>query len=96
MVVQRIAYGSVDERKAAGKQACKRTPPSAHAGWRSAGDRPDPAVLLEAWIFAHRARLQPAEPSWNVLTLARVIPPVPRAASNVPGQMVVIAGRQEP
>ena len=30
-----------------GRQARDRTPPSSHAGWRPAADRPDPVALLE-------------------------------------------------
>jgi hypothetical protein len=42
-----IAYPSVDERRAYGEGARKRTPPSAHSGWKPAADRPDPVTLLE-------------------------------------------------
>jgi hypothetical protein len=42
-----IAYPSVDERRAHGEEARKRTPPSAHCGWKPAVDRPDPVALLE-------------------------------------------------
>ena len=42
-----IAYSSIDERKAHGEEARKRTPPSAHSGWKPAADRPDPVALLE-------------------------------------------------
>ena len=47
MAVQVIAHPSIDERRAAGTQARERTPPSSHAGWRPAADRPDPVALLE-------------------------------------------------
>lgn len=46
MAVERIAHPSVAERKAKGKDAWGRTPPSSHAGWRPAADRPDPVALL--------------------------------------------------
>jgi uncharacterized protein (DUF2252 family) len=42
-----IAYPSIDERTAQGEEAGRRTPPSAHAGWKPAADRPDPVALLE-------------------------------------------------
>jgi uncharacterized protein (DUF2252 family) len=38
---------SRDERRAAGEAARSRVPPSAHATWRPAPDRPDPVALLE-------------------------------------------------
>ena len=47
MAVNEIAYLSIDERRARGEEARKRTPPSAHSGWKPAPDRPDPVVLLE-------------------------------------------------
>ena len=47
MAVKQVAHPSLDERKAAGRQAQDRTPPSSHAGWRPAADRPDPVALLE-------------------------------------------------
>jgi uncharacterized protein (DUF2252 family) len=42
-----IAHPSVDERRARGKEAGNRTPPSSHRGWAPAADRPDPVALLE-------------------------------------------------
>jgi uncharacterized protein (DUF2252 family) len=47
MAVKVIEHLSVEERKAAGKQARVRTPLSAHTGWEPAGDRLDPVKLLE-------------------------------------------------
>jgi uncharacterized protein (DUF2252 family) len=47
MAVNEIAYPSIDERRAHGEEARKRTPPSAHSGWKPATDRPDPVALLE-------------------------------------------------
>jgi len=41
-----IAHPSLDERRAEGRQARDRTPPSSHSGWRPAADRPDPVALL--------------------------------------------------
>jgi uncharacterized protein (DUF2252 family) len=43
----RIPHPSVDERRAQGKEARNRIPPSSHAGWTPASDRPDPVALLE-------------------------------------------------
>ena len=47
MAVKQVAHPSIDERKAMGRQAAERTPPSSHAKWRPAADRPDPVGLLE-------------------------------------------------
>src|SRR5215470_14293645 len=47
MAVKKVAHPSIDERKAMGRQAGDRTPPSSHAGWKPAADRPDPVGLLE-------------------------------------------------
>jgi uncharacterized protein (DUF2252 family) len=41
-----IEHPTLDERRARGRQACERTPPSSHSGWRPAADRPDPVALL--------------------------------------------------
>ncbi len=43
----RIAHPSLEERRAEGRVAGDRVPPSSHAGWRPAADRPDPVTLLE-------------------------------------------------
>jgi uncharacterized protein (DUF2252 family) len=42
-----IAHPSLEERRAEGRQARDRTPPSSHSGWRPAADRPDPVALLQ-------------------------------------------------
>src|SRR5215470_7857305 len=47
MAVKKVAHPSIDERKVAGRQARDQTPPSSHAGWKPAADRPDPVGLLE-------------------------------------------------
>src|SRR5499427_7176924 len=47
MAVKKIAHPTIDERKAVGSQARDHTPPSSHAGWKPAADRPDPIALLE-------------------------------------------------
>jgi uncharacterized protein (DUF2252 family) len=46
MAVAKIAHPSIDERRAKGKEARDRTPPSSHTGWAPAADRPDPVALL--------------------------------------------------
>ena len=43
----RIAHPNVEERQARGEETRSRTPPSSHAGWAAADDRPDPVGLLE-------------------------------------------------
>src|SRR5215510_2533786 len=45
--IRRIKHLSLDERLAQGLTARDRTPPSSHAGWSPAADRPDPVALLE-------------------------------------------------
>ena len=47
MAVRNVAHPSVDDRMATGGQARERMPPSGHAGWVPAADRPDPVALLE-------------------------------------------------
>jgi hypothetical protein len=47
MAVTSVANSSLDERKASGREAQKRTPASSHQGWSPAVDRPDPVALLE-------------------------------------------------
>src|SRR5215469_11800393 len=47
MAVNQVTHPSIDERKAMGRQAGERTPPSSHAKWHPAADRPDPVGLLE-------------------------------------------------
>ena len=47
MAVTQIAHPSIDERKAKGQKARRRTPSASHSGWRPAADRPDPVALLE-------------------------------------------------
>jgi uncharacterized protein (DUF2252 family) len=45
--IRRISHPSLDERLDKGRTARDRTPPSSHAGWTPAVDRPDPVGLLE-------------------------------------------------
>lgn len=45
--IRRIDHPSLDERVAQGRTARDRIPPSSHAGWSPASDRPDPVGLLE-------------------------------------------------
>ncbi len=59
MAVQVISHPSIDERRAAGQQTRKQTPPSSHTGWRPAADRPDPVALLEAQNLTREPDLVP-------------------------------------
>jgi uncharacterized protein (DUF2252 family) len=59
MAATTIAYPSIDERRAHGAEARRRTPPSAHSGWRPAADRPDPVALIEAQDVARVPGLVP-------------------------------------
>ena len=45
--IRRISRPSLDERLNKGRTTRDRTPPSSHAGWSPAVDRPDPVGLLE-------------------------------------------------
>jgi hypothetical protein len=47
MAVQKITHLSIGERRAKGSEARDRTPPSSHAKWVPAADRPDLVALLE-------------------------------------------------
>jgi uncharacterized protein (DUF2252 family) len=58
-VKTRIAHPSVEERRAQGKEARDRTPPSSHTGWAPATDRPDPVALLEEQNRAREPDLVP-------------------------------------
>jgi uncharacterized protein (DUF2252 family) len=53
------AHKSVDERRALGKEARERTPPSAHAGWEAAAARPDPVGLLDEQNLTREPDLVP-------------------------------------
>jgi len=59
MAVIRVAHPSIDERIAMGQQAGDRTPPSSHANWSPAADRPDPVSLLEEQNATREADLVP-------------------------------------
>jgi uncharacterized protein (DUF2252 family) len=43
----KLAHQSVEERRARGREARIRTPPSSHEGWAPAAERPDPVALLK-------------------------------------------------
>jgi uncharacterized protein (DUF2252 family) len=47
MAAKQVAHPSIDERRAKGRQARDRTPPSSHVKWHPATNRPDPVALLE-------------------------------------------------
>jgi uncharacterized protein (DUF2252 family) len=53
------AHPSVGERMARGREAASLAPRSAHAGWKPAGDRPDPVALLEAQNLTREPDLVP-------------------------------------
>ena len=57
--IRRISRLSLDDRLDKGRTARDRTPPSGHAGWRSAADRPDPVGLLEQQDRTREADLVP-------------------------------------
>jgi uncharacterized protein (DUF2252 family) len=57
--VSKVAHPSLDERRAEGRQASDRTPPSSHSGWRPAADRPDPVALLEEQDLSREQDLVP-------------------------------------
>ena len=59
MAVRKVAHPSVDDRMARGGQARERTPPSGHAGWVPAADRPDPVALLEEQNLTREKDLVP-------------------------------------
>ncbi len=42
-----VAHPSLEERRAKGREARDRVPPSGHSRWRPAAARPDPVALLE-------------------------------------------------
>ncbi len=42
----KLAHRSVEEHRARGEEARRRTPLSSHNGWAPAADRPDPVALL--------------------------------------------------
>jgi uncharacterized protein (DUF2252 family) len=55
----KVPHLSVDERRAQGKEARDRTPPSSHTGWAPATDRPDPVGLLEEQNLTRELDLVP-------------------------------------
>jgi uncharacterized protein (DUF2252 family) len=59
MAVSAVTHPSVDERRALGKAARKRTPPTSHAGWAPAANRPDPVALLDAQNLTREKDLVP-------------------------------------
>ncbi len=59
MAGKQITHPSIEERKAEGKGARTRTPPSSHSRWHPAADRPDPVALLEEQNAAREPDLVP-------------------------------------
>jgi len=58
-VVSKVEHPSVAERRAQGKEARERTPPSSHTGWAPVTDRPDPVALLEEQNLTREPDLVP-------------------------------------
>ncbi|GAA3105324.1 DUF2252 domain-containing protein [Pseudonocardia yunnanensis] len=59
MDAQPITRPGIAERKAKGKDARGRTPPSSHSGWRPAADRRDPVALLDEQNITREPDLVP-------------------------------------
>jgi uncharacterized protein (DUF2252 family) len=59
MAARNNAHPSTDDRRAAGGQARERTPPSGHAEWVPAADRPDPVALLKEQNLTREKDLVP-------------------------------------
>jgi hypothetical protein len=59
MAAKGVAHTSVDERRASGAEARGSIPPSSHAKWRPAADRPDPVALLEEQNLTREPDLVP-------------------------------------
>jgi uncharacterized protein (DUF2252 family) len=59
MGTTKIKHPSLEERRAQGKEARTRVPPSDHADWAPAADRPDPVSLLEAQNVTREPDLVP-------------------------------------
>jgi uncharacterized protein (DUF2252 family) len=59
MVVTKIYHPTVEERRAQGKGARKRSPLAGHDGWVPASDRPDPVALLETQNLTREPDLVP-------------------------------------
>ena len=73
--MRNVAHASADDRMATGGQARERTPPSGHAGWVPAADRPDPVALLEEQNLTREKDLVPWQPSempWSSPTASTV------------------------
>ena len=58
-MVSKVEHPSVAERRAQGKEARERTPPSSHTGWAPVTDRPDPVALLEEQNLTREPDLVP-------------------------------------
>src|SRR5262249_22097587 len=56
---EKVQHPTLEERTTLGEDARSQTPPSDHAGWGSAANRPDPVALIEAQNAAREPRLVP-------------------------------------
>src|SRR5690349_15153252 len=59
MATKTVAHPSVDQRRAVGAEARYVTPPTSHAKWHPATDRPDPVDLLKEQDVAREPDLVP-------------------------------------
>jgi uncharacterized protein (DUF2252 family) len=59
MASNKVVHHTLEERRALGRLARDRTPPSSHKGWAPAMDRPDPVTLLEEQNATREADLVP-------------------------------------
>ena len=74
MVATKIEHPSVEKRKAHGKEAREQVPPSSHAGWTPAADRPDPVALLEEQNATREPDLVPGAPRADDGLAVHVLP----------------------
>jgi uncharacterized protein (DUF2252 family) len=59
MPARHVPHPSLEERRERGQEARRRTPPSDHAGWTPAADRPDPVALVEEQNATRESDLVP-------------------------------------
>ncbi len=74
MSVTAVEHPSVEERKAEGKEARKRMPPSSHSGWKPAADRPDPVALLEEQDATREPDLVPVRHGRMLVSPVHLLP----------------------
>ena len=74
MSVTAVEHPSIEERRAEGKEARKRMPPSSHAGWKPAADRPDPVALLEEQDATREPDLVPVRHGRMMVSAVHLLP----------------------